>query len=593
MRMTGAGSGGSPGGSNRASIGCWLRTVRHLRMRQALGQLRTRLAPWIDRPERFARRTSAPAWPGLRWTPRRPFLAAGAQSDSPGSVLGGELEMAGQRRRVGWPPDWRPEETTRLWRYHLHYLEQLWALDFDDAATLARHWIRRHRLGRDREGWEPYPTSLRLSNLCGVFFGRHREMTLASPALRDDLWASIHLQAEWLRGHLETHLLGNHLLENGVALAAVGSCFAGSEAARWRREGLRILRRELPEQVLPDGGHCERSPMYQTRVAWALAFLDNCGDHEVEACVRPALERCLGALRLLCHPDGQIALLNDSALNLTNPAAEVLGYAAGAAADHPAMGPFALPETGYFGAATARGDYVVVDAGLVGPDYQPGHAHADLFSFELSLGGERVVVDSGNYDYEPSPQRAYCRSTRAHNTVEVDGQSQCELWGVFRVGRRARPHDVTVRRSAAGFVLSAWHDGYQHLPGAPRHRRELAWHDSGAVAVRDTVSATRAVATASRLHLHPGCRIVALDGRRAVVETAAQSVTILFAGRGELRRQTSLYCPRFGVARERQVLVFEIGSDRGRSGFLISRTGAAASFDLESGARIGELGIGW
>ena len=83
----------------------------------------------------------------------------------------------------------------------------------------------------------------------------------------------------------------------------------------------------------------------------------------------------------------------------------------------------------------------------IGPDYQPGHAHGDLLSFELSFAGRRVVTDSGVHGYDGDPLRAWCRSTHAHNTVEIDGQSQCEFWSVFRVARRARPRDVRFERA--------------------------------------------------------------------------------------------------------------------------------------------------
>ena len=85
-----------------------------------------------------------------------------------------------------------------------------------------------------------------------------------------------------------------------------------------------------------------------------------------------------------------------------------------------------------FGARTADGHYLVCDAAPIGPDYLPGHAHGDLLSFELSLGGHRVFVDSGVESYEADELRRYCRSTRAHNTVELDGAdiAPTVTWGI-------------------------------------------------------------------------------------------------------------------------------------------------------------------
>jgi uncharacterized heparinase superfamily protein len=73
---------------------------------------------------------------------------------------------------------------------------------------------------------------------------------------------SLAVQVRWLRRRLEWHLLSNHLFANAKALMFGGAFFDGPEAGDWREGGLRILAREVPEQVLPDGGHFERSPMY-------------------------------------------------------------------------------------------------------------------------------------------------------------------------------------------------------------------------------------------------------------------------------------------------------------------------------------------
>jgi uncharacterized heparinase superfamily protein len=66
---------------------------------------------------------------------------------------------------------------------------------------------------------------------------------------------------------------------------------------------------------------------------------------------------------------------------------------------------------------TSNKAVALLDVAPIGPDYQPGHAHADTLSFELSLFGQRLLVNSGTSEYEISPVRQYERSTKAHNTV--------------------------------------------------------------------------------------------------------------------------------------------------------------------------------
>jgi len=451
-------------------------------------------------------------------------------------------------------------------------------------------------LDRANMGWDPYPTSLRLMNWCGVFLGKCRGQTQGDSQFLSRLWASLYVQAEWLRRHLETHLLANHLLENAAALALAGSCFGGESARRWYTVGTKILRTQLAEQVLPDGVHFELSPMYHTRVAYVLALLANTGETELIELVEGPLRRMAGALACLCHPDGGIALLGDSALGIYNEPSDLTAYVRRLIGGGPAgetTGAFSLPDGGYYGWRGTDGAYVICDAGQIGVDYQPGHAHADVFSFELSLEGCRVVVDSGVCDYEASETRRYCRSTRAHNTVEIDGQDQCELWGVFRVARRGRTHDVRWSPTAEGFCLSGRHDGYSRLPGGSKHTRVFCWHRSGVLTIRDTVISRRVSTVVSRVHLHPECRVESLDDASAVVTRGAAAVRIHFDGPGRLDVEDSYYCPQFGVRLANKALAYRAEGARVVTALCIAPRQCNVTGDAASGFTVDGRHLDW
>src|SRR5262249_13366878 len=102
----------------------------------------------------------------------------------------------------------------------------------------------------------------------------------------------------------------------------------------------------------------------------------------------------------------------------------------------------AFPDTGYF-VIRKEQTALLYDVGLVCPDDLPAHAHADIFTYELSIEGRRWIVDSGVREYQAGAWRDYARSTRAHNTVVVNGQNQVDVWSSFRVGRRVRPRQVS------------------------------------------------------------------------------------------------------------------------------------------------------
>ncbi|MDX9972400.1 MAG: alginate lyase family protein [FCB group bacterium] len=480
-----------------------------------------------------------PDMPECCWDRYATFPAPGAQGNEAKAIEEGRFTFLNREETLGWPPaDWDVPGLPKLWQYNLHYSEWLWALGYPAARTAILDWIERHPLEKSRVGWEPYPTSLRIMNWCGVCFAKFRGRSREDHDFKRALWGSVYLQAEWLSRNLETHLLGNHLLENGAALAFVGSCF-GQQA--WLSKGMEILREQLPEQILSDGMHFERSPMYHSRVTYLLTLLSNTKHEALKQIVDDPLVRAREALARLCHPDGEIALFNDSAFRIYNPPRDLLGNAS-----KQALGAWALPDAGYYGWRGADGSYLICDAGPIGPDYLPGHAHGDMFSFELSLKGHRVIVDSGVYDYVPGEMRSYCRSTRAHNTVEIDGQDQCEFWGAFRVARRGYPCNVQWGPAPDGFRLGAEHDGYRRLPGKPIHHRTFLWDGSGCLEITDRIQANRVITAVSRLHLDPACRITSMDKGEVRVEYPEGKFRISIGASGTFRQEESLYCPEFG-----------------------------------------------
>ncbi|HBH82063.1 MAG TPA: heparinase, partial [Nitrospira sp.] len=129
----------------------------------------------------------------------------------------------------------------------------------------------------------------------------------------------------------------------------------------------------------------------------------------------------LDFLNGICLPDGDIPLFNDSARGIAPTPSQIFEYAERVIGyklpqRSTSLTVSAFSESGYYVCRKA-GDIIIIDCGSIGPDYNPAHAHCDTLSYELAIDGQRVVVDSGVFDYEPSRERAYARSTRAHNTA--------------------------------------------------------------------------------------------------------------------------------------------------------------------------------
>nr|WP_286206695.1 alginate lyase family protein [Thauera linaloolentis] len=374
---------------------------------------------------------------------------------------------------------------------------------------------------------------------------------------------SLAVQARWLTKRLEIHLLGNHLFANAKALVFAGLFFQGEEAEAWLHKGLAIIARELPEQILADGGHFERSTMYH-----ALAFedmLDLCNIAQVYAPTRHAqikgwrevARKMRGWLTAMCHPDGEIGLFNDAALGIAPSVAELLGYADRLALAGPQVQAAQfrhLASSGYV-RLEAPDMLALLDVAPIGPDYLPGHAHADTLTFECSFHGQRVFVNSGTSCYGISAERLRQRGTAAHNTVVVDGENSSEVWGGFRVARRARPLSLKISHEN-GDRIACSHDGYRRLPGQPVHRR--TWFVNGQLRIEDAVSGRFGHAQA-RFHLHPDVKVQLVAGGSTVSLALPDGHEIRCeVERGVASLEPSTYHPRFGVSQATHCLVVEL-----------------------------------
>jgi hypothetical protein len=282
------------------------------------------------------------------------------------------------------------------------------------------------------------------------------------------------------------------------------------------------------------------------------------------------------------HPDGEIALFNDAAFEIAPELGALLEYARRLGVEAPSFASGSFPDTGYH--VWRRGtDALFVDAGPIGPDYLSAHGHGDVFSWELSLDGRRVVVDGGTSTYEAGEERAWVRSTRTHNTVEIGGADQCEFFAAFRVGRRARPRDVVAHVDDDGLHLSGWHDGYLRLAGSPVHHRELELVPPGVLAVWDTVGSAVPQSAVSRVRFPPGARVKLEGALGATIEVDGVSLALRAFG-GDLALEDGHYAPRFGERVACPVLALRRGSGP-EFGYILARTGVPARIDA-SGAEV-------
>ncbi|HEX8190095.1 MAG TPA: alginate lyase family protein, partial [Pyrinomonadaceae bacterium] len=363
----------------------------------------------------------------------------------------------------------------------------------------------------------------------------------------------LYLHARHIETYLSTYSSPNtHLTGEALGLYYLGLLLPRFEgAARWRETGERILLAELDRHVRPDGVYFEQSSYYHRYTAdfythlYVLAAAGGGRGPELGK-LRGALTALLDHLMFLTKPDGTTPLFGDddggkllsfdgrpaadfrAALSTgaalfarpdykfvaAAPAAETLwllgpeGLRAFDAleAAPPAGASRAFPDGGYYvmrDGWRADSDYLLVDCGPHGT-LNCGHAHADALSFEVAARGRTLLVDPGTYTYTGSGElRDLFRSSAAHNTLVVDGESSSAPAGFFSWRHVARAEARAWHTHPRFDLFAGAHDGYARLADPVRHERLVLFVKGGYWVVYDRAGAVGAHRYDLNFHFAP------------------------------------------------------------------------------------------
>ena len=477
-------------------------------------------------------------------------------------------------KSVTFPNDveWQSNKSERLWMYNLHYFDYAFDMGllyltgkndvlFDNFKYLVSDWIKRNSKIGCCTGWEPYPVSLRISNWIysySLFVGKIENDLIFKRMFLE----SITRQTEFLSKNVEYHVCRNHLIKNGKALLMSGLFFNGKRAISWKNKGLRILLKEADEQILNDGGHFERSPMYHMIVLQDyIEMYILTGKNDIKFNIPCGkLQSMLTFLAEIIHPDNQIPLLNDAAFNIAvepgellfighalfrtlskynklfkktlytliltgNPhlgtnerKAENAGSQASSQEQHSCV---SVKQSSMFsnsGLCVIRDDNndksMIITCKEPTPQYLPGHSHADMLSYELSLGNKRFIVDSGAYNYTDGEDRGYFRGTKGHNTLTVNDNNQSELWGAFGIARRAKLETSSLKHIDNSVIFEGT---IKHAESNTRitHQRCIYFIDNKFWIILDTIRTDCHTPTPftvkSFIHIHPDMQVVSVE----------------------------------------------------------------------------------
>ena len=446
----------------------------------------------------------------------------------------------------------KKNNSKKLWLYNLNYFDFLNSNLNKSKKLLALDFIERwifHLKSPHYIGYDPYPTSLRIVNW--IKFYLHSNM------MNKKIKVSLYNQTEFLYHNLEWHLLGNHILANAKALIFSGLFFTGPDAKKWKVKGIKIYESQLKEQILDDGGHFEKSPMYHAIILEDILDIINIHG-ESENYLPPAFinqlvvtaEKMLLWLSIMSYTNGENPHFNDSTINISNSIKKITKYAKNIGIKIPSplklnkkINIQTLKSSGFI-RVDQKHARTFLDIGSIGASYIPGHAHADTMCFETSFFGDRFFVNLGISTYEYSTRRLLERSTSSHNTVEINNKNSSCVWSSFRVAQRASVFNLKIKNiSKSNFEVSCSHNGYNSILKKNYHFRKWIFEPQKIIIIdQTTIPNTPAIAN---FNLYPGIEIFKKNNNNFLLRKNNKTVNFLVK-QGQVKIVNKLYAVEFG-----------------------------------------------
>ena len=464
------------------------------------------------------------------------------------------------------------------------WLRHLEAAGSEDARRLAQQlvgaWLDRNGL-YGKPAWQPEIIAGRFLNLFS-----HAQFVIggSDPSWRAKLFQSLRDQALVLARTVTGAPLGLPRLQAAAALSLAGVCLADKRHAP---RGFAALKQQLEEQILPDGGHVSRSPEVQLEVLRTLLLVQQVVDAAGREGFPPlsdALARMAPALRFFRLGDGTLAVFNGGSETDARLVTAILEKDAARVRPTPA-----LPHSGYHRLAAGRST-IVMDAGAPPPPAHATAAHAGFLAFEMTAGGQRLIVNCGAALAHDERWQDALRATAAHSTLTVGDTSAAGVLAQPRLrealgARLLAKGTVETRRleTADGDILEGSHDFYAAAFGVV-HQRRLKLTKRGSqlsgtdrLIVTQKATRRRPLPFAIRFHIHPDIRLSLAQGGGSVILKLPNGEGWRFRmGGGLLSVEQSVYLGG-GVLRraEQLVLAGHIRDEDVECAWLLEQVGAS------------------
>jgi uncharacterized heparinase superfamily protein len=336
-----------------------------------------------------------------------------------------------------------------------------------------------------------------------------------------ELLKCLYQHGQYLESNIETGPDASvNVIASAAALFMLGICFKPSSfSVSWISQAKAVLESEIQRQTYADGMHTDMSlgcHRFSVEILLAVYLLAERTGTKFSVRFRERLQRMAAVVLQYSRPDGSSPVLGDSddgRLFWFNPEddyndhtsllclaaiaferrefkrpgqtfSEAALWLCGAEGweqyqkQKPDTQPLFSKKLNESQLVAMRSDsmHCLVDCGEIGRRGKGGYGHNDILSFELWADGVSFLVDSGSLRYSGNKSlRNDYRSTKAHNTVMVDGVEQADFLDDFHIkADYSTPKILQWTPSEDKDVLIAEHYAYKTMLTDPvTHNRTL------------------------------------------------------------------------------------------------------------------------
>jgi uncharacterized heparinase superfamily protein len=454
---------------------------------------------------------------------------------------------------------------SRAWAEGLHGFVWLGALSLAGgeaarmlATDLISQWLQRNARYSE-PAWSAHVLGRRL-----IMLFCHGKLVIANSDMmwRSKLFVSLREQSRMLERIAAEAPEGLTRLEAAVALSLSGICM--DDCPPRLISGLERLEVEIERQILPDGGHADRSPEDLLHAYHLLTLVMDAvvaTGLEPPHALRNARDRIAPMLRFFRHGDGALALFQGGREGHARMLASLL------ARDDVRGQPFGHARHSGYQRLSAGRTVLQLDCGKLPEGALATRAHAGFLAFEMSSGAHRLVVNCGSAGKDQPGWDQALRATAAHSTLTLGDRSAAQIlpagFAQEFLGPRmiGGPRQPLTRRSetAQGWTVEASHDAYVSDLGI-RHERKITLAPqgqtvTGADRLVPVTTRKKALDFALRFHIHPDVRLSRLEGGGVLLKLPNGEGWRFRAGGGDVQIEESVYLGGDTVRRTEQLVV--------------------------------------